>query len=51
MQTWNEKIPFLETLKQNEELMQLISEKEIEELFTYEEIFKSVDYIYNRLGL
>lgn len=51
MRTWNEKIPFLETLKENEDLMQLITESEIESLFTFDEIFKSVDYIYNRLGL
>lgn len=51
MRTWNEKIPFLVTLKENEDLMQLITESEIESLFTFDEIFKSVDYIYNRLGL
>jgi adenylosuccinate lyase len=51
MRTWNEKIPFKETLITNDDLMKLITIEEINELFTFDEIFKSVDYIYNRLGL
>jgi adenylosuccinate lyase len=51
MKTWNEKVPFIDTLKENEELMKLITAEEIASLFTFDEIFKSVDYIYNRLGL
>jgi len=48
MRTWEEKIPFLQSLKENKELMKHISVEELENLFSYEQIFKSVDYIFNR---
>lgn len=51
MRTWNEKIPFMETLLQNEELMKHLTEDDLKSLFTYDEIFKSVDYIFGRLGI
>lgn len=51
MRTWAEKIPFLQSLKENAELMKHISAEELESLFSYEHIFKSVDYIFNRLGI
>lgn len=51
MRTWSEKIPFLQSLKENEELMAHITEAELEELFSYEHIFKSVDYIFERTGI
>ena len=51
MRTWNEKIPFLQTLCENEELMKHISKEQIENLFGYDEIFASVDYIFGRLGI
>ncbi len=51
MRTWEEKIPFLTSLKENEELMQHINAEELENLFSYEHIFKSVDYIFERAGI
>lgn len=51
MKTFETKIPFMTTLLENEELMKYFSKKDIEELFSYDEIFKSVDYIFNRCGI
>lgn len=51
MQTWKDKIPFKDTLLANSELMEYISKDEIEELFSYDEIFESIDYIFKRCGL
>lgn len=51
MRTWNEKIPFSQTLKENADLMSHFDEGELESLFGFEEIFKSVDYIFERLCL
>jgi adenylosuccinate lyase len=51
MRTWSEKIPFRRTLLENEELMKNITTEEIEKLFSYDEIFANVDFIFNRLGL
>ncbi len=51
MRTWAEKIPFLQSLKENAELMKHINAEELETLFSYEHIFKSVDYIFDRLNL
>ena len=51
MRTWEEKVPFLTSLKENEELMQHINAEELENLFSYEYIFKSVDYIFERTGI
>ena len=51
MRTWEEKVPFLTSLKENEELMQHINAEELENLFSYEHIFKSVDYIFERTGI
>ncbi|MGA2299011.1 MAG: adenylosuccinate lyase, partial [FCB group bacterium] len=51
MKTFEEKIPFLDTLLANEELMKHISKEEIVELFNYDIIFKNVDIIFKRCGL
>jgi len=51
MRTWNEKVPFMQSLKENNELMQHFSEEELLSLFDYKEIFKSVDYIYSKLNI
>lgn len=51
MRTWNERIPFIQSLKENTELMSYFSEIELEELFDFKEIFKSVDYIYSKLNI
>jgi adenylosuccinate lyase len=51
MRTFETKIPFMVTLLENEELMKYFTQDDIEKLFTYDEIFKSVDYIFNRCGI
>jgi adenylosuccinate lyase len=51
MRTWQEKVPFKQTLLENEELMKHITKEEIDTLFSYDEIFKNVDFIFERLGL
>jgi adenylosuccinate lyase len=51
MKTWDEKTPFLENLLKDKELMKNITPHELKKLFTYDKIFESVDYIFNRCGL
>lgn len=48
---WEKKIPFKEALLNSSELLQYTSPKEIESLFSHQNIFQSVDYIFERLGL
>jgi len=48
MKTWNEKIPFKETLLQNEEIMQYFNFNDIESFFYFDEIYKKIDYIYEK---
>ncbi len=51
MRTFEEKIAFKRSVLENEELMQHITEAEIDELFTYEKIKDNADYIFDRCGL
>lgn len=51
MKTFETGVPFKETLLENEELMQHFTTAELDGLFSYEEIFKSVDYIFKRCGV
>lgn len=51
MKTWETKQDFQLSLLENQELMQCISEDEIKSLFSFDEIFVNVDYIFNKLGI
>ena len=51
MRTWKEKIPFMQTLLENPSIMQYLTKQVIEKLFSFDEIFKNVDYIYKRCGI
>lgn len=51
MRSWNEQIPFLQTLLENPDLMEQVTKKEVESLFSFKEIFEKVDYIYQRLQI
>ena len=51
MKTYETKIPFLKTLSENSELMKHFEQNELEEMFSYDEIFKKVDYIFNRCNI
>ncbi len=51
MRTWTEKIQFKQTLLENSEIMEYLTPKDIDKLFSYDEIFENVDFIYKRLGI
>lgn len=51
MKTWDEKIPLLDNLLKDKELMAYFTKEELEELFNYDKVFDSVNYIYKRIGL
>lgn len=51
MQTWDEQTPFLDNLLNDAELMEHISESEIRDIFNYDQIFESADYILKRCGI
>lgn len=51
MRTWDEKIPLLDSLKSDEELMRHFEEGELEKLFSYDKVFESADFIFNRIGI
>ena len=41
----------MQTLLENPSIMQYLTKQEIEKLFSFDEIFKNVDYIYKRCGI
>lgn len=51
MKTWDEKVPFLESLWSDDDIKKHFSYQELESLFSFDKVFKSVDYIFNRLGI
>jgi adenylosuccinate lyase len=51
MRTWNEGLPFKESLFGNVELMEHFTAAEIEKLFSFDEIFSKVNYIFERCGI
>ncbi len=51
MKTWEEQIPFIDTLLANKKLMEHFTKAELENIFSFEKIFESVDFIFERLGL
>ncbi len=51
MRTWEEKIPFIDTLLANKELMKYLTKAELENIFGFDKIFEGVDFIFERLGL
>mgnify|MGYP001445814010 CR=1 FL=1 len=51
MKTWDEKIPFIDNLINDKELLQNISEQEIRDIFNYDQIFESADFIFKRCGI
>lgn len=51
MKTWDEKIPLIDNLKNDSDIMKHFSAEELEKLFSYDKIFESADYIYKRLGI
>lgn len=51
MKTWDEQTPFINNLLNDNELLNYISEEEIREIFNYNQIFKSADFILDRCGI
>lgn len=51
MRTWDEKKPFLESLCEDPELLSYISKEELENLFSYQKVFESVDIIFKKCGI
>lgn len=51
MRTWDEKIPLIESLMSDEELMEHFEEEELRNLFSYDKVFQSIDYIFKRTGI
>lgn len=51
MRTWDEKIPFMDSLWADEEIKQHFTREELEKLFSFDKVFESVDYIFKRLGM
>ncbi|HRP02346.1 MAG TPA: adenylosuccinate lyase [Candidatus Kapabacteria bacterium] len=50
MRTWDEKTPFLDSLWADKDIQTHFTLEELEHLFSFEKVFQSVDYIFNRLG-
>ena len=51
MKTWDEKIPLIESLLNDSEIMEHFDEEELKSLFSYDKVFESIDYIFKRTGL
>jgi len=51
MKVWDKDIEFLEALQEDKEILELISENEIKDIFNLENRLKNIDYIFNKLGL
>ena len=51
MRVWKEKIDFKNLLKNNNKIMQFLSESEIDKLFDLDKILININKIYNRIGI
>lgn len=51
MISFNKKIPFFESLKDSPEIMKHFTENELNVLFSYDNIFKNVDFIFDSVGI
>ncbi|MEJ5285626.1 MAG: adenylosuccinate lyase [Bacteroidota bacterium] len=51
LEAWENKKDFKEVLQGNQEILKFLSFEEIEHLFSFEEIFQNVDFIFKRLGI
>lgn len=51
MHTWETGKPFFDSLLENDEVMEHFKKEELQELFSYAEIMKGVNYIFKKCGL
>jgi len=49
MKSWESKLPFKEIVKEDEELMKIISEDELEALFSLDRFLEKVDFIFEKV--
>lgn len=48
---WEKKTPFRNLIENDTVLMNFLTSKDLDEVFSYERYLKNVDFIYNRIGL
>jgi len=51
LRAWENKINFYDVLIQDSEILKFLTADEIKRLFSYQNIFQNVDYIFHRLGI
>ncbi|MBL7999275.1 MAG: adenylosuccinate lyase, partial [Candidatus Kapabacteria bacterium] len=51
MKTWHEQRPLKDTLWENEQLQTIMSQADLDELFSGAKSLSNVDYIFERCGL
>ncbi len=51
MRTWEEGMPFKQTLLENAGITEHLTQEEINDAFGFDEIFKGVDFIFKRCGI
>lgn len=51
MKTWDEGSKFIDNISSDDEVKQYLSFVDIEELFSFDKLYKSVDFIFKRCGL
>ena len=51
MKSWTEGLDYQTLLKENEEVMSLLSSEEVDNCFTLDYYFKNVDYIFKKTGI
>ena len=51
MKSWAEGLDYQTLLKDNEEIMALLSPEEVDSCFTLDYYFKNVDYIFKKTGI
>jgi len=51
LECWKTKINFKELVFSDAEIAELLSEEELENIFSYDRYIENVDYIYNRIGI
>jgi adenylosuccinate lyase len=51
LRAWENKINFYDVLIQDSEILKFLTADEIKQLFSYQNIFQNVDYIFHRLGI
>ncbi|MBN2851941.1 MAG: adenylosuccinate lyase [Clostridia bacterium] len=51
MKSWENNTSLLENMKNDEEIMELFSDKELESKFNLEDYLRNIDYVYEKMGV